>query len=142
MNCSQISGSEWLTTSRRTRSAPSSYLDPDEQTATENALIADGADKPDRNAGRSGQFILYAPPLYLVKLLESWPEAFMEGHVFAGAYTSLTSPSSRRLSLARVVGYLNDVATLLTFQSPNVTQLRRTRLSVELLERELAPDQA
>lgn len=117
------------------------FLDPDEQTATENALIADGADKLTATLGGSGQFILYAPPLYLVKLLESWPEAFMEGQVFSGAYSTLTSPSSRRLSLARVVGYFNDIATLLTFQSPNVAQLRRTRLSVELLQRELAPDQ-
>lgn len=118
------------------------FLDPDEQTATENALIADGADKLTATLGGSGQFIRYAPPLYLVKLLESWPEAFMEGKVFSGAYGTLASPSSRRLSLARVVGYLNDIATLLTFQSPNVTQLRRTRLSVELLQRELAPEQS
>ncbi|WP_137123124.1 ATP-binding protein [Segeticoccus rhizosphaerae] len=117
------------------------FLDPDEQTATENALIADGADTLTASLGGSGQFILYAPPLYLVKLLESWPEAFMEGAVFSGAYGSLTSQSSRRLSLARVVGYLNDIATLLTFQSPNVAQLRRTRLSVELLQRELTSDQ-
>ena len=117
------------------------FMDPDEQTATENALIADGADKLTATLGGSGQFILYAPPLYLVKLLESWPEAFMEGEVFSGAYSTLASPSSRRLSLARVVGYFNDIATLLTFQSPNVAQLRRTRLSVELLQRELAPDQ-
>ncbi|SCZ54747.1 Histidine kinase-, DNA gyrase B-, and HSP90-like ATPase [Arthrobacter sp. UNCCL28] len=118
------------------------FLDPDEQTATENALIADGADKLTATLGGSGQFILYAPPLYLVKLLESWPEAFMEGKVFSGAYQTLTSASSRRLSLARIVGYLNDIATLLTFQSPNVAQLRRTRLSVELLQRELASDQS
>ena len=66
----------------------------------------------------------------------------MEGHVFAGLYSTLTSQSSKRLSLARVVGYLNDVATLLTFQvPPNVAQLRRTRLSVQLLQQELAPDQ-
>lgn len=119
-----------------------SYLDPDEQTQTENALIAEGADSLTATLGGNGQFILYAPPLYLVKLLENWPEAFMEGQVFIGAYSSLTSPSTRRLSLARIVGYLNDIATLLTFQSPNVTQLRRTRLSVQLLGRELAVDQS
>lgn len=118
------------------------YLDPDEQTQTETALIADGADSLTATLGGNGQFILYAPPLYLVKLLESWPEAFMDGRVFTGAYASLTSASSKRLSLARVAGYLNDLATLLTFQSPNVTQLRRTRLSVELLARELAPEQS
>jgi len=71
---------------------------------------------------------LHVPPLNLVKQLENWLEAFMEGHVFISPYTSLTSRSSRRLSLARIVGYLNDVATLLTYQAPSVTQLRRTRL--------------
>lgn len=119
-----------------------SYLDPDEQTQTENALIADGGDTLTASLVGSGRFLLYAPPLYLVKLLENWPEPFMEGSVFAGPYTSLTSPSSRRLSLARVVGYLNDVATLLTFQaSPSVSQLRRTRLSLQLLQQELAPEE-
>ena len=119
-----------------------SYLDPDEQTQTENALIADGGDTLKASLVGSGQFLLYAPPLYVVKLLESWPEPFMEGNVFVGPYTSLTSPSSRRLSLARVVGYLNDVATLLAFQaSPSVSQLRRTRLSLQLLQEELAPEE-
>lgn len=119
-----------------------SYLDPDEQTFTENALIADGGDSMTATLAGSGRFLLYVPPLFLVKLLESWPDAFMEGQVFTGPYTTLTSQSSKRLSLARIVGYLNDVATLLTFQvPPSVAQLRRTRLSVELLQQELAPDQ-
>jgi len=119
-----------------------SYLDPDEQTFTENALIADGGDTMAATLAGSGRFLLHVPPLYLVKLLENWPEAFMEGRVFTGPYSSLGSQSSKRLSLARVVGYLNDIATLLTFQSsPSVAQLRRTRLSVELLQQELAPDQ-
>lgn len=120
-----------------------SCLDPDEKTQTETALIADGADGADSltaTLGGSGQFILHAPALYLVKLLESWPEAFMDGRVFTGAYSSLSSQSSKRLSLARVSGYLNDIATLLTFQSPSTIQLRRTRLSVELLAREVAPE--
>ncbi len=118
------------------------YLDPDEQTFTENAMIADGGDVMTATLAGSGHFLLYAPPLYLVKLLENWPEAFMEGHVFNGPYSSLSSQSSRRLSLARIVGYLNDVATLLTFQvPPSVAQLRRTRLSLQLLQQELGPDQ-
>ena len=76
-----------------------------------------------------------------MKLLEEWPEAFMDGHVFGGLFASLSSPSSRRLSLARVVGYLNDIATLLSFQTtPGTLNLQRTRLSVHLLIDELAPD--
>lgn len=119
-----------------------SYLDPDEQTVTENALIADGGDTMAATLGGSGQFLLHTPPLFLVKLLESWPAAFLDGQVFTGPYTSLASPSSKRLSLARVVGYLNDLATLLAFQTtPSPAQLRRTRLSVQLLQDEIAPDQ-
>lgn len=116
-----------------------SYLDPDQQTHTENALVAGGGDPLTASLGGDGQFVLHTPPLYLVTLLESWPEAFMEGQVFTSPYTTLASSSSKRLSLARIVGYLNDVATLLSFQSPpNVSQLRRTQLSVHLLQQELA----
>jgi Histidine kinase-, DNA gyrase B-, and HSP90-like ATPase len=121
---------------------PVSYLDADEQTVTTNALIADGGDSMTATLA-DGQFLRYAPPLFLVKLLENWPEAFMDGRVFIGPYASLPSPSSKRLSLARVVGYLNDVATLLSFETaPNSAQLRRTRLSVQLLQDELAPEYA
>lgn len=119
-----------------------SYLDADEQTATTNALVADKVDNLSATLANA-QFVRYAPPLFLVKLLESWPEAFMDNRVFVGPYQSLPSPSSKRLSLARIVGYLNDVATLLSFETvPNTTQLRRTRLSIQLLQDELAPDQA
>jgi hypothetical protein len=80
--------------------------------------------------------------LFLVKLFEEWPEAFMDSRVFLGPYSTLSSPSSRRLSVARITGYLNDVATVLTFQtSPAVAQLQRTRLSIQLLLDELTPDE-
>jgi hypothetical protein len=119
-----------------------SYLDADEQTATTNALVSDGGSRLSLTLANA-QFVRYVPPLFLVKLVESWPEAFMDNRVFIGPYESLPSPSSRRLSLARVVGYLNDIATLLSFETvPNTAQLRRTRLSIELLQDELAPDQA
>lgn len=117
------------------------YLTPDEQTATENNLVAHGAGLT-ANLGADGRFLLHVPPLFLVKLFEEWPEAFMDGRVFLGPYSTLSSPSSRRLSVARITGYLNDVATVLTFQtSPPVAQLQRTRLSIQLLLDELAPDE-
>jgi hypothetical protein len=119
------------------------FLTPDEQSATEGELIANGGTSLTTTlAGDGGRFLLHVPPLFLVKLLEAWPEAFMDGNVFAGPYVSLTAPSSQRLSLARAVGYLNDVATLLTVQTaPIVAQLQRTRLSIQLLLDELAPEQ-
>lgn len=115
------------------------YLTPDETDYMENAVIADGGSIA--KLADAGTFLLYVPPLFLVKLLEAWPEAFMDGRVFNGVYASVSSASSRRLSLARVVGYLNDVATLLSFETtPATPQLQRTRLSVQLLLGELAPE--
>jgi histidine kinase/DNA gyrase B/HSP90-like ATPase len=115
------------------------HLTPDETDYMENSVIADGGSTLD--LGKDGSFLLYVPPLFLVKLLEEWPEAFMDGHVFSGLYATLSSPSSRRLSLARIVGYLNDIATLLSFQTtPGTLNLQRTRLSVHLLVDELASD--
>ena len=117
-----------------------SFLDVDEQTATANALIADGRDTLTETLA-NGEFVLYAPPLFLVKLVENWPEAFMDNKVFIGPYDGLPSVASKRLSLARIVGYLNDIATLLSFETAfNATQLRRTRLSIQLLQDELSPD--
>lgn len=119
-----------------------SYLDPDEQTHTENSLVADGLGTMTTTLAGSGRFLLHVPSLFLVKLLESWPEAFLDGQVFLGVYAGV-SPSAKRLSLARVVGYLNDVAMLSAFQTnPSSSSLRRTRLSVQLLQDELAPEQS
>lgn len=119
-----------------------SYLDVDEQTTTTNMLIADGRDSLNETL-ETGEFVLYAPPLFLVKLVENWPEAFLDNNVFSGPYAGLPSAGSKRLSLARVVGYLNDIATLLAFETTfNAVQLRRTRLSIQLLQDELAPDQS
>lgn len=116
------------------------FLSPDELTATENELIAGGRVASTERLGEDAKFILHTPPLFIVKLLEAWPEAFMDGNVFVGPYASVSSPSARRLSLARTVGYLTDVATLSGFSggATNPVQLQRARLSVRLLAEELA----
>jgi hypothetical protein len=117
------------------------YLTPDELTATENEMIANGQVALTEELGKNGGFLLFAPPLFTVKLLEAWPEAFMDGHAFMAPYCSVSSPSARRLSLARVVGYLNDIATLMSFRAdPGPLQLQRTRLSIKLLADELAAE--
>lgn len=114
------------------------YLTPDERTATEIAMVNEGGQYSE-DVWNDGTFLLYAPPLYLVKLLESWPEAFMDGNVFAGPFSSLESPATRRLSVAKVVGYLNDLATILTAQTiPSVAQLQRIRWSCDLLSKEIS----
>jgi hypothetical protein len=116
-------------------------LEADEQTEIENRIVASGSNSLTASLGEDGQFLLYAPPLFLVKLLEKWPEAFMDGRVFRGPWSSVSSATARRLSVARVSGYMNDIGTLLTAQTASsITQLRRTRLSVQLLHNEIAPD--
>ncbi|MFE4082256.1 ATP-binding protein [Paenarthrobacter sp. YIM B13468] len=113
------------------------HLTPDERTTIENGIVSEGGQYT-ADVWKDGTFLMYAPPLYLVKLLESWPEAFMDGKVFRGPYSSLASPATQRLSVAKVVGYLNDLATVLTAQTtPSTAQLQRTRWSCDLLAGEL-----
>ncbi|MFF1904273.1 ATP-binding protein [Kitasatospora sp. NPDC058218] len=114
------------------------FLSPDELTATENEMIALGLATHTAKLGVTSEFIHHAPSLFLVKLLESWPEVFMDGRAFNGAYSTVTSPSARRISLATIVGYLNDVATLASFTTRNPLRLQRSRLSNRLLTDELA----
>ncbi|MGW1130880.1 ATP-binding protein [Streptomyces griseoluteus] len=114
------------------------FLTPDELTATENEMIAQGLVTHTEKLGSTSEFIHHAPSLFLVKLLEGWPEAFMDGKVLNGAYATVSSPSARRISLATAVGYLNDVATQASFTTKNSLRLQRTRLSMRLLMDELA----
>lgn len=115
------------------------YLSPDEVSSVENDMIANGMVSRTATLGEDGDFVLHAPPLYLVTLLESWPEAFMDGKTFTNPYATLTSRAAARLSLARTAGPLGDVAMLV--EHPNADNpliLQRTRLSVRMLDDQLA----
>ncbi|WP_020549729.1 ATP-binding protein [Embleya scabrispora] len=117
------------------------YLSPDELTATEHAMIANGNVTRTADLGARGDFLLHVPALFLIRLLEAWPEAFMDGQVFLGVYQGVTSASAQRLSLARTVGYLTDIATQASFDGAALpAQLLRTRLSIRLLADELADE--
>ncbi|MFJ9704759.1 ATP-binding protein [Streptomyces sp. NPDC101234] len=118
------------------------HLDTDEYTATESEMIARGLITRTSELGRDGEFLLYVPPLFLPKLLESEPRLFMDGKVFRGPYESVSSPSARRLSLARVTGYLSDVAMLVSLNGGlGTNQLKRTRISVQLLSDEVTVEE-
>ncbi|WP_424567959.1 ATP-binding protein [Streptomyces sp. CH-036] len=115
------------------------FLSPDELTATEHAMIANGKVTRTADLGANGEFLLHVPALFLVHLVESLPTAFMDNRVFQGIYEGVASASARRLSLARTVGYLSDVATQATFAGSSLpNQLLRTRLSIRLLADDLA----
>ncbi|MFF3257084.1 ATP-binding protein [Actinacidiphila glaucinigra] len=118
------------------------HLTPEEVTATEESVIASGRVGQVGRLGQDGGFVSYVPALALVRLVEAMPAVFLDGHVFRGPYAGVTSPSARSLSLARVTGYLADVATIGTFAGEaTALQLQRARLSVTLLADELAGEE-
>ena len=114
------------------------FLTADERVATENAIIAEGVSVPAK-LKEDEVFIAYIPSLALARIVEEWPEAFMDRRVFAGPYHTLAESAARRFSVARVLDYLNDIARLDSSQGrlpPG--QLARVRLSIQLLSQEIA----
>ncbi|MGW1363325.1 ATP-binding protein [Streptomyces chartreusis] len=117
------------------------FLSPDELTHTEHTMIANGKVTRTTDLGASGEFLLHVPALFLVRLVESLPSLFMDNRVFQGVYEGVASASARRLSLARTVGYLSDIATQATYAGASLPdQLLRTRLSIRLLADDLAEE--
>ncbi|MEU9831677.1 ATP-binding protein [Streptosporangium sp. NPDC048047] len=115
------------------------HLTHEEKVATEEEMIAAGRVGLVSRLGQDSSFVHHMPALALVRLVQAMPESFMDGAVFRGPYTGVSSPSGKALSLARVTGCLADVATLGTFAGgATAQQLRRARLSIALLRDELA----
>ncbi|MFD6076041.1 ATP-binding protein [Streptomyces hydrogenans] len=118
------------------------HLSKEEETATEEAMIAAGRVGLVSRLGLDSGFVHHVPALALVRLVEAMPASFMDGAVFRGLYARVSSPSGKALSLARVTGCLADVATLGTFAGEaTAPQLRRARLSIALLRDELAGEE-
>lgn len=113
------------------------WLGSDEAVQAENNMIADG-ERGTEPLGADCRFVLYAPALYLVRVLEEWPEAFLDGAVFTQPYGTLGSASARRLALSRITSLLSDVAELAYQTDPGTRRLQRARLSLLLLASELA----
>lgn len=80
-------------------------------------------------------FIRYLPALFLVRLFDEWPEVYLDGRIFSQEYSSLASPSARRLAKAKISSLLMDVAMLASLEANTypLDQLKRTRLSIEIL---------
>ena len=117
------------------------FLEADERTATENRIVQEGGSVTLAAAQEDGSFLLYAPPMFVPRLLEEWPEAFMDGTVFGAPYADIANRPGRRVSVGKVAGYLYDVALLAdAHTAPPKDELIRARLSLSLLRGELAPD--
>ena len=92
------------------------WLGPDEAVQTENNMIADG-ERGTEPLGEDSRFVLYAPALYLVRVLEEWPEAFLDGTVFAARTARWDRRQLAGLALSRITSLLSDVAEALTYQT-------------------------
>ncbi|MEU4215095.1 ATP-binding protein [Actinoplanes sp. NPDC026623] len=86
----------------------------------------------------SGDFIHYLPASAAVRLIERRPDAFLDGRVFRRRYSTLTDETARALGLSRVTSLVSEIA-LMADHTPRLEadELRRMRLSCDLVEREL-----
>lgn len=118
-------------------------LTEDERVATQQKFAVEGGRGDWEDVISSGDWLDYAPALCLVSVVAYRPAAFLDGQVFRTSYASLTEEAARRAGLERVTDLLSDVAALSDQpirRSPE--ELQRGRLSIWLLEDELADDAA
>lgn len=114
------------------------HLTSEERTATEATLVVSGRLGSLADAQRTGEFLLFVPATFIARLVDEWPEAFMDGAVFRGAYAALGSAPGRQVALGRIVSYLYDVAVLAeSGRHATTTALSRSALSLHLLRTEL-----
>lgn len=87
----------------------------------------------------SGEYLLYVPPAVIPRVVEEWPEAFLDGRVFRAPYAEVATPAAKRLMVATITGYLTDLAWLAEgpIEAPR-GRLIRARMSLELVPDELA----
>lgn len=114
------------------------HLSPEERGATETNLVVSGGSISLEEAQRSGEFLQHVPATFIARLVDEWPDAFLDGKVFRGAYATLASAPGRQIALGRIVSYLYDVAVLASSSKLPLIALSRAALSVQLLRTELA----
>lgn len=81
------------------------------------------------------EFVEEVPAQYLVRLLESWPEAFTDGNVFVDRFVNLATDEARQAVKAQLMSLLLDCA-LIASEEKNVASLnilKRGRLALEML---------
>ncbi|MCH8562051.1 ATP-binding protein [Nesterenkonia sp. YGD6] len=85
-------------------------------------------------------FIEHVSALYLVRLLETWPEIFTDGNVFEDRYASLTSDEAKQLVKSQLMSLLLDCASVASEEREvaSLNVLKRARLSLEMLEQRIA----
>ncbi|MBB5912007.1 ribosomal protein L40E [Nocardia transvalensis] len=117
-------------------------LAPNEQALVEkNFALESDTSVSWNDAVNSGEFIRFAPPTGVLRLIRRFPEKFMDGKVFRRPYGKLSDPATRELMVERVVNPLHDLV-LLANHRPKVgsEELARIRYSCRLVARDLADE--
>jgi hypothetical protein len=114
------------------------FLLPYEKGEAERRFALERAGDEWADAIESGDFIHYLPASAVVRLLERRPDAFLDSRVFRRRYSTLTDQTARALGLSRVTNLVSEIA-LMADHTPRLEpdELRRMRLSCDLVEREL-----
>jgi hypothetical protein len=87
----------------------------------------------------AGTYLPLVPPQVVPRIVEEWPEAFLDNRLFTAPYQDVSSPSARRQTVAVITAYLLDVAWLASAPpSPSKEQLIRSTLSLRLIPENLA----
>lgn len=86
----------------------------------------------------SGEYLIYVPPSLVPRIVEDWPEVFLDGRLFRAPFKDVKEPGAKRQMVATITGYLDDIAWL-TGAPVEVSreQMIRARLSLNLLPDEL-----
>lgn len=114
------------------------HLAVDERATTETNMLVEAASGTLEELQRTGEFLLYAPAIFLPRLAEEWPEAFFDGKVFKGAHNSVSTAAGRHISVGRIVSYLYDAAVVAEAKIHSPTALTRCALSLQLLRSEIS----
>lgn len=119
-------------------------LSPRERADTEQASESrDGRTFVD--ASKDGGIVRYVPAITLPRVVEALPSVFFDGKVFVRKHDLLQedNQATRRLNVARIVGYLYDLG-ILADQPVKLKgdALRRAALSIPLIGGELADVEA
>jgi hypothetical protein len=87
----------------------------------------------------SGDYLVYIPGSLVPRIVEEWPEAFLDKRLFKAPFKGVKEPGARRQLVATITGYLDDLAWLTSapLEAPR-QQMIRARLSLELLPEEIA----
>ena len=118
-----------------------SLVPPEDQAAAQQTFAVEGGRVSWDDILTSGEWLDFVPAMSLVRLVNSRPDAFLDGQVLRSSYVGLTDSKARKVSVDRVIDLLSDVATLADQAIRRVPEeLQRGRLSCWLLEEELADD--